>query len=130
VVVATAGFDEALSFATATPVAARRLQSLVGEAVGRAVARVEQNGRRVSVRFQGRAPEAIEFEDAGLATEAAGIAQQLRGREIVAVGGYANRVWARPVRRVTLTFGEEAKAAEAQQLMEALRRACAVAAGR
>jgi len=128
VVVATAGFDEALSFVAATPVAARRIRSLLEKAMG-GVTGVEQDGRRVTVRFGSRAPETIEFKDAGLATEAAGIAHQLRGREIVAVGGYANRVWARPLRRVALTFADEGKAAEAQQLMDALRKACAAPAG-
>jgi hypothetical protein len=127
VVVATAGSDEALSFTLATPVAARRLRSLIGTAVGNQVTAVEQNGRRVAIRLNGKVDEIIEFKDAGLATEAAGIAQQLRGREIVAVGGNANRVWARPVRRLTFNFADEGNAAKAQQLMEAVRRACAAA---
>jgi len=129
VTLATAGSDEALSFASASPVAARRVQSLIEKAVGHPVTAVEQRGRRVSVRFEASAPQTITFDNSGSATEAAGIAHQLRGREIAAVGGYGNRFWARPLRRVTLTFRDVANAVEAQRLMEALRIACAASVG-
>lgn len=124
VTVAQSGYDENLTFATSTPARAAQLKTFAERLVARRVTAVEQQGRRVTIRFEGGRRETMTFPDAGLAIEAAGIADKLAGREIAAVRQDTNRFYALPLERSTLTFDSEARAAEAQRLMEALRAAC------
>ena len=129
VTVETSKYDEGLHFYVATPAAAARQARFAEELVAGKVTGVEQAGRQVTVHFETGAPRRIDFADAGEATEAAGLAWRLRGREIARVQQNGNNFSLSPVERVTVTFADEAKATAAADAMAALRTACAPAPG-
>lgn len=89
------------------------------------VASVAQKGSRVTIGHSTGAREEFRFADAALAVQAAGVANRLLGREVRDIKTIGANLIIRRAQRLTLTFPDEAKAAEAERRMEALRSACA-----
>lgn len=117
-------FDEDLHLYLPHAEAAATIARFVRRLSGHGVADVAQKGARVTVRDRTGAAHGIRFASAAEAVLAAGIAQRMIGRDVTDVKEAGHRVTARRLRRETLTFPDEARAAEAERHMEALREAC------
>jgi hypothetical protein len=117
-------YDESADFHFATPAAAAALAAMIEELRSERVEAVEQAGGRVMARLAGGRRFERDFGSAALAVEAAGLIGTLRGRELATVRRNGAQVTAMTVRRVTLSFADEAKAGEVGARMEALRLAC------
>jgi hypothetical protein len=125
VTVAVDHHDGDLDLYLADDKAAQGIATLVRRLSNLGVAGVAQKGSRVTVIGRSGSTENLGFADAADAVRAAGIAQRLQGREIVEVKQSGNRVTVLRIQRQTLTFPDEAKAAESERRMRTLREACA-----
>lgn len=127
--IARIDYDENLHFYLETPALAARLKPFVERLAQTSFASVAQAGRRVTLGYADGRLERMDYEDAGAAIQAAGMAYRLRGREIARVTQDNASLYASPVDRVILSFADEAKAAAAAQAMRALLSICTSAAG-
>ncbi|HEX8574640.1 MAG TPA: hypothetical protein VF759_18015 [Allosphingosinicella sp.] len=118
-------WDPDLSFHFPDPKAAAASEPFLRRLASRGVAAISQKGSKVAIRHPDGKSESFRFEDSAAAVRAAGMAEWLRGREIDRVERETNRVTATPLRRLSLTFPDEALAQRAFERMEALRAACA-----
>lgn len=121
--------DGDLGLYLAHEAAAESIAAFVRRLSDLGVAGVAQKGARVTVVGPSGSKQEFRFADAAEAVRAAGIANRLLGREIAQVKRSGNRVSIQRVQRQTLAFSDEAKAAEAEQRMRALREACAANEG-
>jgi hypothetical protein len=118
-------WDPDLTFHFPDPKAAAASEPFLRKLATGGVAAISQRGARVAIRYSDGRRESFRFEDSADAVRAAGIAERFRGREIGGLKRETNRVTATPLRRVSLTFPDEALAQSAYERMEALRAACA-----
>jgi len=121
-------FDQDLDLHLAHDEAAGTIADFIRRASARPVMSVAQDGDKVTIAY-GSGPKAhFRFADAAEAVRAAGIAGLLPGLEVEEVKPSGNRVAVRRLQRQVLTFPDEARAAEAERRMVALREACEPAA--
>lgn len=118
-------FDGDLDLHLAHDEAAGKMAAFIRRASARPVASVAQNGGTVTIAYASGPKEEFRFADSAEAVQAAGVAGLLPGREVVEVKASGNRVTVRRLKRQSLTFPDEAKAAEVAGRMEKLRQACA-----
>lgn len=118
-------WDSDLTFHFPDPTAAAGAEPFLRELAERGVVAISQKGGKVAIRYQDGSDESFRSADAAAAVRAAAMAQKLRGREIEGVKRETSRLIATPLRRVSLTFPDEALASQAEARMEALRAACA-----
>lgn len=124
VTLASSYWDDGLDFHLASAADAARIAELARRIASRRAASVAQAGRTVTVRYGNGRRERLSFADPARAIQAAAIADRMLVSEIAEVRQQDRRVTALPIRRVTLTFADEAKAAEVVRHMEALRSLC------
>ncbi|HEX8623830.1 MAG TPA: hypothetical protein VF782_01995 [Allosphingosinicella sp.] len=125
VTVAQDRHDSDLDLYLAHDEAAQGIAAFVRRLKDLGVSAIAQKGLRVTVAGPTGSKETLRFADAAEAVRAAGIVNRLLGREIAEVKQSGNRVTIRRVQRQTLTFTDEAGAAEAERRILALRAACA-----
>lgn len=120
-------YDSGLAFHFPDPKTAPGLDAFVRKLSGRGVAAVSQKGSKVAVRYSDGRNESFRFADSASAVQAAGIAGRLQGREIAKVEGRGSLAIATPLRRMSLTFPDEAFAQQAEERIQAMRSACGLA---
>jgi hypothetical protein len=118
-------WDPDLTFHFADPKAAAASEPYVRKLSSRGVTAISQKGAKVAIRYSDGREESFRFRDSATAVRAAGMADNMRGREIAEVKRETNRLTATPLDRVSLTFPDESLAQLAYERMEALRTACA-----
>jgi len=118
-------WDPDLTFHFPDPKAAADSEAFVRKMSARRVIAIAQKGVKVTLFYSDGRDESFRFGNSAAAIRAAGMADKMGGREIEGVKREANRLIATPLERVTLTFPDETRAAEAERRMETLRAACA-----
>lgn len=125
IVLVNRDYSPDLAFYFPDPGTSRGGEAFLGKVSTRGVAAIAQKGAKVTVRYTDGGNESFRFDDPASAVQAAGMAERLRGREIVDVKAHGKQVIATPLRRIALTFPDEALAQRAEERMQALRAACA-----
>jgi hypothetical protein len=125
IVLASREYDPDLTFYFPDAKASRGAEAYLRKLSTRGVAAIAQKGAKVSVRYADGGNESFRFEDPASAVQAAGMAERLRGREIADLKPWGNQITATPLRRISLTFPDEALAQGSEERMQALRGACA-----